>query len=350
MTQRHPNGTAKSPHALALSMVTGFMASRAISVAAELGLADLMAEGPLAGEALAAKTRTHGPALHRLLRALVSFGWFDEIEPGCFGLTSLGDRLRTGVPGSLRNFALLFGSERAWRSWGDLLYSVRTGESAATHLYGMNGFDYFEQHPEQAAVFNAAMAENTLRVGRALVEAYDFTPCRSVVDVGGGNGALLAIVLSAYAGLGGTVFDLPSGCSDARRHLEAAGLMDRSNVIEGDFFKSVPPGADVYILKNVIHDWDDRQNIAILESCRRAMPPDGRLLVVERLMPETIECSVEDQLVAMMDMNMLVMPGGRERTQREFVSLLDSAGLRWIATHSLKATPGFGVVEATRRT
>jgi len=331
----------------AQSVIMGFMASRVTFVAAELGLADLLAAGAQSAATLAERTGTHAPSLHRLLRALAAIGFLDEIEPGCFALTALGTQLRTGVQGSVRNFALMFGGERAWRSWGDLLHSVRTGESAATRLYGMNGFEYMARNPEQAAIFNEAMAERTRGIGAAAVAAYDFSRFHTIVDVGGGNGALLAIILAAGPPtLRGIVYDLASGCDGARAHLEAAGVANRCEVMPGDLFHSVPAGADAYILKNVIHDWDDEHSVAILRCCRAAIPAKGTLLLVHRLLPERMEACAAHQQIAMMDMNMLVMPGGRERTEREFRELLEAAGFRWTATIPLHVAPAHTIIEA----
>lgn len=329
-----------------LPLVMGFMASRVIFVAVQLGLADLLADGWQPVATLASRTQTHPPSLHRLLRALASLGVLDETEAGRFILTPLGAQLRAGVPGSMRNLALMFGSERAWQSWGDLLYSVQTGESAARHTYRMSGFEYFAANPEQAAIFNEAMAENTQRVGNAIVAAYDFSQFRTVIDVGGGTSALLAIVLAAFPTLHGIAFDLPSGLEGAKRCLETAGVVHRCEIVEGDFFRAVPAGADAYMLKNIIHDWDDERSVAILRSCRAAMPEHARLLLIHRLMPPRIESVPAHRQMAMMDMNMLAMPGGRERTEPEFKALLADSCFRWSATVPLDAAPGYSLIEA----
>jgi hypothetical protein len=330
----------------AMAIIRGFMASRVTSVAAELGLADLLARGAQTAATLAERTGTHAPSLRRLLRALAAIGFVDEVEPGHFALTALGTQLRTGVDGSVRNFALMFGGERAWRSWGDLLHSVRTGEPAATRLYGMNGFEYFSQRPAQSAIFNGAMAEHTRQIGAAAVAAYDFSRFRNIVDVGGGNGALLAIILTACPALRGIVYDLPGGCDGAHAHLEAAGVANRCEVTTGDFFCAVPAGADAYILKNVIHDWDDEHSIAILGRCRAAILAEGTLFLLHRLMPERMEPCAAHQHIALMDINMLVMPGGRERTERGFGVLLEAAGFRQIAAIPLRGAPGHAIIEA----
>jgi len=338
------NGDQQRPTLMPL--INGFMASRVIHVAAELGIADLLADGAKTTEALAQQTETHAPALHRLLRALASLALLDEVEPGRFALAAPGDQLRTGVPGSMRNLAMMFGGERSWRSWGDLLHSVRTGESATEHLYGMGSFEYLAAHPQQAAIFNAAMAEITREVARAVVAAYDFSRFRTVVDVGGGNGTLIAVILAATPTLRGIVFDLASGNAEAAPNLAVAGVADRCEVVAGDFFRCVPSGADAYTLKSVIHDWDDERSIAILRTCREAISADGKLLLVERVMPARMEASQSHQRMTMLDMHMLVMPGGCERTETEYRALFAAARFELARVLPLPEAVGVSIIEA----
>jgi len=314
------------PPATLMPLIIGFMPARVVHVAAQLGLADRLADGPKDAAVLASETGSHAPSLHRLLRALASLGVVDEHESGRFALTPLGEQLRTGVPGSLRNLALMFGGERAWRCWGDLLHCVQTGQSAMHHLYGMGSFELLATLPQQAAIFNEAMAEITRDVARAVVATYDFTQFREIVDVGGGNGTLIAAILASAPSLCGIVFDLPTGNAEASRQLAGAGVATRCRVVAGDFFESVPTGADAYILKSIIHDWDDDQSVAILQKCRNAISPSGKLLLVERVMPTRMEVVPTHQRMAMLDMNMMAMPGGRERTESEYRTLLAAAG------------------------
>ena len=328
-----------------MPLINGFMASRLVQVAAELAIADRLADGAKTSEALARETDTHAPSLHRLLRALASLGVLDEVDIGCFALTALGASLRSGAADSVRNFALMSGSERVWRVWSDLLYSIRTGEPATPHLYGVGVFEYLATHPQEAAIFNAAMAEVTRRVTDAVVAACDFRRFRSIVDVGGGNGALIAAILVATPKLKGVVFDLPSGSAEALRQLAAAGVADRSEVVAGDFFRSVPVGADAYILKNIIHDWDDERAVEILKSCRRAIEASGKLLLIERVMPEKMEASARLQQMALLDVHMLVGPGGRERTEADFRKLFAAAGFRWATAAPLPGDFGPSLVE-----
>ena len=309
-----------------LPLITGYMASRVVHVAALLKIADRLADGPKAADALARETKTHGPSLRRLLRALASLGLLAEIEPGRFGLTAMGAQLRANVPGSMHNLALMFGGERAWQSWGELLHSVQTGESATRHVFGVGSFEYLAANPEQAIIFNEAMAEITRPVTQALIASYDFSRFRTIVDVGGGNGAMMAAIAGATPNVRGVVFDLPGSSAEASRKLADAHVNGRCEVVAGDFFREVPKGADAYILKSVIHDWDDDAAAAILGNCRIAMHENSKLLLVERVMPETMEHSLAQQRMAMIDINMLAMPGGQERTEAEYRALLANAG------------------------
>lgn len=328
-----------------MPLITGYMASRVVHVAAQLGIADLLADGPKAADAIARETKTHAASLRRLLRALASMGLLAEIEPGRFSLTAMGAQLRSNVPGSMHNLALMFGGERAWRSWGELLHSVRTGESATRQVFGVGSFEYFAAHPEQAVIFNEAMAEITGMVTQAVISTYDFSQFRTIIDIGGGNGAMMAAVVGATPNVRGVVFDLPSGSAEASRRLADAQVDDRCAVVSGDFFREVPKGADAYILKSVIHDWDDDASVAILGNCRVAMHEKSKLLLVERVMPETMAHSPSQQRMAMIDINMLAMQGGQERTAAEYRVLLANAG--FILTQ-IKPLPGldFSLIEA----
>lgn len=319
-------GVSGAPPSTLAPLIMGFMPARVVHVATQLGLADRLAGGPKKADVLASEIDAHAPSLHRLLRALASLGLVDEHEPGRFALTPLGEQLRTGIPGSQRNLALMVGGERAWRCWGELLHSVRTGESAMHRLYGMGDFELLATLPEEAAIFNEAMAEITREVASALVASYDFTPFREIVDVGGGNGTLIATILASAPSLRGAVFDLPTGNADALRQLAAAGVVERCQVIAGDFFQSVPSGADAYILKSIIHDWDDDRSIAILRNCRHAMAAAGKLLLIERIMPTRMEAVPSHQRMAMSDINMMALPGGGERTESEYRTLLAAGG------------------------
>jgi SAM-dependent methyltransferase len=308
-------------------MVTGYYVSRAIYVAAKLGIADLLAEGPRSHDELAKTTGAHADSLRRVLRLLASAGVLIEEDDGKFALTPIGACLRSDGPGSMRAAALLFGGITQ-QAWGDLLHSIETGQPAFRHVFGMDSFEYLAEHPDDAANFDAAMAGFTRHIASAVADAYDFSPFRRIVDVGGGSGALLAGILRANATLTGIVFDLPDVAIRAREHIHELGLAGRCEIVGGDFFKEVPSGADAYLLKHVIHDWKDERAAEILRTCRRAMGGRARLLVVEGVYPPRIDQSDESRGAAANDVNMLVCTGGRQRSEAEFRALYDAAGFR----------------------
>jgi SAM-dependent methyltransferase len=299
--------------------------SQAVSVAAELRIADLLASGLSKVDELALATGAHPPSLHRLLRALASVEVCAEREDGSFSLSPMGALLCADAPNSLRSWILWCGRYQ-WPVWGNLLYSVRTGERARKLLTETEGFGHLERDAEAAAVFNRAMVELTRLVASEVVRAYDFAGMLRIVDVGGGYGALLAAVLDGHRAIRGVLFDLPHAIEGARAELENAGLVERCELVAGSFFDSVPPGGDAYLLKSVIHDWDDERSAAILRNCRRAIRPEGKLVLVERIMPARVAASSRHQAIARADLNMLVGPGGKERTEVEFRALLDSSG------------------------
>jgi hypothetical protein len=240
----------------------------------------------------------------------------------------------------------MYGSERAWRSWSELRHSILTGTPAFHHVFGMEFFEYFAKNPKQAAVFNEAMAEVTRQVAKEVVTLYDFTPFSTIVDVGGGNGTLVAGILKAAPKLQGIVFESPSGSAEAAHQLQVSGLVGRCKVIAGDFFRSVPRGADAYILKNIIHDWDDESSSTILKNCREAISPVGKLLLIERVMPARIDASAWHQRGAMLDLLMLVLLGGRERTEDEFRALFAATNFELKRTLLLPGANGFSLIEA----
>lgn len=303
--------------------VFGFVPARVVSMAAELGLADQLASGPRTSEELAAETGLHAPSLRRALRLLTVVGVVAQVEPDRFELTELGGTLRSDVPQSVRSFVTMLCDEWAWRSWGDLLPTLRTGEIAVDRVMGKPLFDYLADHPEKAALFNAAMSDFTRAVAPAVVAGYDFSPFTRLVDVGGGNGTLLAHVLDAVPELQGVLFDLASGLESAGSVLEGAGVADRCEIVAGDFFDSVPEGGDAYLMRMILHDWDDEKAVAILRNCRKAMAPHGKVLVSERIIPEMVR--PEDTQTLIIDLFMLVALGGRERTEAEYGDLLAQA-------------------------
>jgi hypothetical protein len=304
-------------------MITGSWISQAIYVAAKLQIADLLAEGPRSAEELAGATGTHGRTLYRLLRALASVGVYTEAEPGRFGLTPLAEGLRREVPGSQWAMAVMMGEEH-FRAWGDLLESVRTGETAFDRIFGQPIFAYLAEHPEQARLFDEAMVAIHGRETQATLAAYRFDGVGTLADVGGGNGSNLIGILAAYPSMRGVLFDLPHVVERAGANLRAAGLADRCEAVAGSFFDSVPVKADAYVLRHIIHDWDDAKSAQILRNIRQSMPEGSKLLVIEHVLPPGDVPSFGKLL----DLNMLVMPGGVERTEDEFRQLYESAGFR----------------------
>jgi O-methyltransferase domain/Dimerisation domain len=315
------------PPPLALyRMITGFYVSRAIHVVAQLGIADFLGDGPLDANELARRSKTHVPSLRRVLGLLVSVGVFTEDNGGRFALTPIGNHLRAGVPGSMRSVALLFGGITQ-RAWGDLLYSVETGEPAFRRVFGQDSFAYLAEHPEEAANFDAAMGAFTAQIATAVAAAYDFSGLRRVIDVGGGNGALLVGILRAYPSLKGALFDLPPVVERARPCLQGEDLAGRCEAVAGDMFAEVPGGADAYLLKHVIHDWDDDRAVTILQNCRKVMSAAAKLLIIEGVYPPCVDQSEASRGAAANDVNMLVCTGGRQRSEAEFRSIYTEAGI-----------------------
>jgi hypothetical protein len=303
-------------------LVNGFQAAQAVHAAAVLGIPDLLAAGPRASDDLAAATDTHAPSLYRLLRALAALGVLEEDGERRFALTALGDGLRSDAPEPVGAWAVHVGQPYFWEAWGHLLHSVRTGETAFRALHGEDIWSWRGRQPEAGAVFGAAMTAASRRANRALEGAYDFSRFGTVVDVGGGRGALLAGLLARHPTMRGILFDQPQVVAGAAEVLAAAGVADRCEIVGGDFFSGVPQGGDAYLLKWIVHDWDDEEAVAILRACRAATPGGGALLLVERVVGPPNE-EPESKLS---DLNMLVMPGGRERTREEYAALLAAAG------------------------
>jgi SAM-dependent methyltransferase len=313
------------PGILLYQMSIGHYVSRALHLAAKLGLADLLANGARSAGDLAQATGTHAASLRRVLRLLASVGVFDEQEDGSFALTPLGEALRSDVPISSRASVMLFAGVGIQDSWKELEYCVRTGQPAFRKT-SPDGDAFSHMDPEQAKVFDDAMATFAPAIAAAIAAAYDFSALGTLVDVGGGNGALLIGILGAHPRLRGVVFDRPEPAERARKKLAETGLESRCQVVAGDFFEAVPSGGDAYILKHVIHDWVDERAVTILRNCRRAMGPKARLLIAEGVYPPRIDRSLEGRGAAANDVNMLVATGGRQRSESEFRSLYEAAG------------------------
>jgi SAM-dependent methyltransferase len=297
----------------------GAITVQAVHVAARLDLADLLAGGPKTVAELAEATKTDRVSLGRLLRALSSLGIFAEDAPGWYRQTPLSDTLRSDHPQSIRRWAMMLGARFVWEPCDELHETIRTGRPAFELVYRAPFFRYLSDHPDDAAVFNAAMSSLPSYIA-AFVEAYDFSSFERIVDVGGGHGAKLLAILSANPRVRGVLYDLPAVVEGAVVR-ERSGIADRCEIIGGDFFEDMPAGADGYLLSGIIHDWDDDAALKILKNCRRAIRPDGRLLLVESVLTAS-----SDPSRALMDVLMMILTGGRERTEVEFGSLLRDAG------------------------
>jgi len=304
-------------------MITGYWISQTIYCAAKLGLADLLKDSSKSATELASLTGVHAQSLYRVLRLLASIGVLAETEQGQFELTPLAQYLQTDHPESMRAYAIMMGEEWQWQPWGQLLYSVRTGKPAFDSVFGVDCFQYFAGNAEAAAIFDAAMTGFSAIEVNAVMAAYDFSPFTKVIDVGGGQGRLIASILMAHSHTQGILFDMPHVIAEARSYIEAAGVADRCELRAGDFFAAVPAGGDAYVLKRVIHDWDDERTIAILQNCHRAMLPQGRLVIIEMVIAPGNEPFFGKQLDVEL---LLTTPGGRERTEAEYRSLLSAAG------------------------
>jgi len=325
-------------------MIWGTHISRAVYVVAELGIADLLADRPMSAAQLAQATGTHERSLYRVLRLLVALGVLREEQDGFFGLTVVGERLRSDVAASMRSWARLIDFAGAFPGFEPIVETVRTGRPGFDLAHGMPIFEYLSHHPQRAAGFQAAMSERTAAFAPSVASGYDFSRMRTVVDVGGGTGTLLAAILQANGHLRGILFDQPAVAAEADKTLRAAGVADRCEVVGGDFFHSIPKGADCYILANVLHDWDDTRAVRILETCRQALPEQGRVLIVERLIAND---PVQAVPVLLSDITMLVVTGGQERTNAEYGRLLSAAGMSLGKIQPL-AVP-YGVVEGNPR-
>jgi SAM-dependent methyltransferase len=320
-------------------MMTGYWISQSIYIAAKLGIADLLRDGPKACEELASATQTDAPSLYRLLRALASVGVFSETDYGIFALTLPAALLQTDAPNSMRALAIMY-CEEQYQAWGDMLKSVQTGKISFDQVFGMSYFPYLAQHPEADETFNQAMNGWSAQVSQALAAAYDFSPFRTIVDVGGGYGRLLAAILSAYPSTNGVLFDQSHVVAGAKPLLEMANVAERCQIVGGDFFEEVPTGGDAYILAQIVHDWDDVRSVAILKNCRRAIKPTGKLLIVEMV----IAPGNAPDLGKFLDLHMLALLGGQERTEAQYQSLLSLSGFDLVAI--IPTQSGASVVEA----
>ena len=341
MTQETQSPQAGSPPADAIMMQLLFapLMQQCITVATKLKIADHVASSPQTIEELAAKTKTDADALYRMMRVLSSIGIFAK-KDNKFELTALSALLRSDVPDSLYSFALLMGEDWIWRNWGELMYSIETGKTAHNKVHGMSSFDFFTSNTKVGTVFNNAMTDLSKGVVIPIVEAYDFSDAGKVADIAGGHGMLLAGVLKAAPKASGILFDLPSVIDGANRLLTEEGLSERVELAAGDFFQSIPKGADIYLMKHIIHDWDDNSSIKILKNIRSAMNDGAKVLIIEMVVPR----GDEPDPSKIMDILMLIMEGGKERTEEEYRILLAAANLK--LTRVIPTKSPYSIVEA----
>jgi hypothetical protein len=333
MTQELP------PPVQLMQILFGFAASRAIGVTAELRIADLLQDGPKTAEELAEHTHVHARSLYRVLRACANVGVYSENSAKQFSLTPLAEPLLSNIPGSLRAMAEMITTDWQFKTWAELSYSVKTGQPAFDKVHGMSSFEYFWSNKRAGQQFNDAMTSNSAFASVSIVNSYDFSGIPKLVDVGGGHGFLLASILSKYPTVQGVLYDMPAIVAEAEKLLTSHGVTDRCQTVGGNFFISVPKGADAYIMKHIIHDWSDEQCITILQNCRTAMSPGGKVLVVEMVLPEGNEPSMGKLL----DLQMLQFLPGCERTEAEYRLLFDKAGLQ--LTRIVPTTSAFSVLE-----
>ncbi len=337
-----PTPQEVSPAARLMEMIFSPVPAQALSVAAKLGVADLLKDQAKSADELAQALGLQARPLYRLLRALASVGVFTEDESARFHLTPLAEPLRSDAPNSVRSFAIYFGADWHRRVYGELGYSVETGRPAFEKIYGKPFFDYLAENPEPARDFNNAMTSHSASDSAAVVSAYDFTGINKLVDVGGGHGALLAAILANNPQMSGVLFDAPYVVAGANDILTAHGVSGRCEAVGGDFFTSVPAGGDAYIMRHIIHDWDDERALAILKNCHHAMTENGRLLVVEIVIAEGNAPS----LGKFLDLAMLVLVNSFERTAAEYSALFAQAGFE--LTRIVPTTSPHSVIEAVR--
>ena len=317
--------------------------SQAIHVAAALGIADLIADEPKSAEQLAQATGVQAASLRRVMRTLAGFGVFAEEGADRFALTPIGEFLKAGVLGSLRPAALFFGGEDAAQAEGLLLHCVKTGETAYEKLYGKSDalFERFQKDPVAAELFNATMTGFSTLHLTGVLDAYDFSTIKKLVDVGGGHGRNIAEILKRHPKMRGVLFDMPHAFEGGKKTIAQAGFSDRCEVVSGDFFKAVPNGADAYLLSRVIHDWDDKTSIAILKVVRNAIAPDGRLLLLETM----LRPGQRSLYPLLSDLNMMLRTGGCERTEEEYRTIYRAAGFELTRTVETISPTGATIVE-----
>ncbi len=341
MSQPDVKKDVPSPQAVLRQMVQGFMPAKSLQVAAELGIADLIAEKPKSADQLSTILGVHSESLYRLLRALASLGIFKEISHNQFENTLLSEAFRTNVPGSMRDYLIFYPDDGFLLAWTKLLDVVKTGKPSFKDVNGCEQWEYFQKHRESAERFNKGLAARTSQVISALLESYDFSQFKTLIDVGGGLGTVLASILSKFQQLHGCLYEQSSVVEGAKSFLEAQGVISRCNLISGNFFESVPKDFDAYLMKSIIHDWDDEKALAILKNCRASINKHGKLLLIERVIGQ----DDAPLSVKWMDLYMMVIYGSRVRTEQEFRNLLRASDFELKKVIALPG-PDDAVIEA----
>lgn len=331
-----------APHQQLDRLITGYWISQAIYAAAKFGIADELKNGPRSVEELAEATSTNVDALYRLLRALASKGIFAEGDSRQFALTPLAEPLRSDVPGSKRALALMSGDEQ-FRTWAEIDYSIQTGGIAFEKVFSKPIFEYLGENPDKAKIFDAAMVGIHGRESEVILDAYDFSGVNVLADIGGGNGSQITGILQRHSSMKGILFDLPHVIGRAKDPIDAVGLADRCELVSGNFFESIPQGADAYMMRHIIHDWDDDKSLTILRNCHQAMSSSSRLLVVESVIPPGNEPFGGKFL----DLVMMLIPGGKERTEDEYRMLFDEAGFK--LTRIVPTSTEVSIVEGEKK-
>lgn len=344
-TPTTPAATAQpQPAEVLMQFACGFMASRALSIVAELRIADLLANGPKPVAELAKATKTNEDALYRVLRALASVGIFTEVAPRKFGLNPTSELLQSNIPGSLHAMVRFMCDGFHFTTYAEMMHAVKTGETVCQRVLGMPVFEYFAKDRQEGEVFNDAMTSFSSLVIPAVLEVYDFSPISTLMDVAGGHGFVLTSILEKYPQMKGILFEMEHVCEGARARIAGLECKGRCQVVTGDFFKSIPAGADAIIMKHIIHDWDDEKALTILKNCHRALAdkPNAKVILLEAVLP----AGNEPHLGKFIDLEMLMMPGGRERTEKEFRTLFAKAGFQ--LTRVVPNKSPLSVVEAER--
>src|SRR5262245_5341394 len=339
-----PSTTAPDPVQHVMQIATGYVVSTALQLAVQVGVADHLADGPRTAQELAAATGTNEDALCRVLRLLASVGIFTEVQPKTFALTPPADVLRKDAPHSIHDTVVFIADPLHLRVYADGIESLRTGKPAVEKTFGMSAFEYFKTHPEYSAVFNNAMTNFSAAIVPAVLEAYDFSGIGTLVDVAGGHGQVLTSIVRKYPAMRGILMDLDHVIAGAKPKIDASGVGDRVQTATGDFFKAVPAGGDAYIMKHIIHDWDDDRAVQILRSIHTAFgSKPGKVLLLESVLPSNNEPGIGRVL----DVEMMFMPGGRERTADEYAALFDRAGFQ--LTQVVPTKSPISVVEARKK-